>query len=69
MIFRLHPRNGRQLFLSEEKRSMKHIKDKSLPLKMFIHGFSEKAPGGEGSSSEEIRDGNELIKVSLQNNN
>lgn len=37
---------------------MKHIKDKSLPLKVFIHGFSEKAPGGDGSSSEEIRDGN-----------
>lgn len=50
-----NPTNGRQLYLSDAKR-MRHI-NKTLPLVLYMHGFSESAPGGPKSSSFEIRDG------------
>lgn len=30
------------------------------PLALYIHGFSESVPGGEGQSSQEIRDGKSI---------
>lgn len=31
--------------------------NKSQPIIVYLHGFSERAPGGKGQSSEELRDG------------
>lgn len=56
-VFRLNPINADILYLSDKKRFESSHFNKSNPLIVFLHGFSERVPGGAGQSSQEIRDG------------
>ncbi|CRK95612.1 CLUMA_CG009071, isoform A [Clunio marinus] len=54
LFTRDNPKTGKQIYMSDEKR-LKSL-NKTLPLILYIHGFSESAPGTPKSSSYEIRD-------------
>lgn len=58
MYNRANPKQGKQLYMSDQKR-LRHL-NKTLPLVFYMHGFSESAAGGPKSSSYEIRDGETL---------
>lgn len=60
-VFRLNPINADILYLSDKKRFESSHFNKSNPLIVFLHGFSERVPGGAGQSSQEIRDGMYII--------
>lgn len=47
-----YPQDGRQIFVNGEK-GLKSL-DKSLPLVMYIHGFTESAPGAPKVFSNKI---------------
>jgi hypothetical protein len=56
-----NPKKSKQLYVfSDEKKS--RFLNKTRPLVMFLHGFSESAPGTPKSSSYEIRDGEKIQK-------
>lgn len=55
---RLNPNKSDTLFLSDIKRLNGSHLDKANPVIVYLHGFSESAPGGAGQSSQELRDGN-----------
>lgn len=52
---RANPTVGKQLYISDEKRARRI--NKALPLVLYLHGFSESAPGTPNGSSYEMRDG------------
>lgn len=52
--------------MSDTKRLEKSNFNMSNPLIMYLHGFSERAPGGSGQSSQEIRDGKLILYILLQ---
>lgn len=54
---------SRTLFLSDTKRINRAYVDKDLPLIFYLHGFSEGAPGTNGSSAIEMRDGDENLNL------
>lgn len=57
MWFRSNPTNADVLYLSDKKRFESSNFNKSNALIVYLHGFSERVPGGAGQSSQEIRDG------------
>lgn len=63
LIFRSNPINADVLYLSDKKRLEFSHFNKSNALIVFLHGFSERVPGGAGQSSQEIRDGNIEKKI------
>lgn len=56
--FRSNPINADVLYLSDKKRFASSHFNQSNALIIYLHGFSERVPGGAGQSSQEIRDGN-----------
>lgn len=52
---RKNRQNAKQLFLTDERR-LRHI-NKTSNVVIYLHGFSESAPGVPGASSYEIREG------------
>lgn len=67
MSFRSNPINADVLYLSDKKRLDSSHFNKSNALIVYLHGFSERVPGGAGQSSQEIRDGNERTKRKKKN--
>lgn len=60
-----NPKKSKQLYIfSEEKKS--RFLNKTRPLMMYLHGFSESAPGAPKSSSYEMRDGKEHSSVIIK---
>lgn len=55
--FRSNPINADVLYLSDKKRFESSHFNQSNALIIYLHGFSERVPGGAGQSSQEIRDG------------
>ncbi|XP_037032003.1 lipase member H [Bradysia coprophila] len=53
---RSNPKTAYQLFLSDAARLNSSHLNTSHPLKLYLHGFSERAEGGKGQSGHEIRD-------------
>lgn len=55
--------------MSDHKRLDKSNLNKTNPLVLYLHGFSERAPGGSGQSSQEVRDGEcfTMAKLVLMN--
>lgn len=45
------------LYLSDVKRLKASHLNRSQSVIIYLHGFSERAPGGPGQSSQEMRDG------------
>jgi len=54
---RENPKESQQLYVSDTKRLKRSHLNTSLPLILYLHGFSESAPGPPKSSSYEMRDG------------
>lgn len=57
--YRSNPINADVLYLSDTNRLASSHFNKSNALIIYLHGFSERVPGGAGQSSQEIRDGND----------
>lgn len=55
---RTNPYVADTLFLSDLKRIERSNMNMTNKMVLYLHGFSEKAPGGKGQSSQEMRDGN-----------
>lgn len=55
---RSNRKDAKQIYISDEKR-IRHL-NKTAPLVLYLHGFSESAPGTSGASSYELRDGKQL---------
>jgi hypothetical protein len=60
---RANRRTGKQLYMGDEKKLLRQI-DRTRPLVMYLHGFSESAPGPPKSSSYEMRDGRKAFITS-----
>lgn len=48
---------GDVLYVSDKKHLRKSHLNRTNPLVIYMHGFSERAPGGDGESSKQMRDG------------
>lgn len=59
-VFRSNPINADILYLSDKKRFESSHFNKSNTLIIYLHGFSERVPGGAGQSSQEMRDGMDI---------
>lgn len=57
---RSNPNKSDILFLSDVQRLHASHLNTSNPVIVYLHGFSESAPGGPGQSSQELRDGKHL---------
>lgn len=57
ILLRSNPINADVLYLLDKKRFESSNFNKSNELIIYLHGFSERVPGGTGQSSQEIRDG------------
>lgn len=53
---RSNPEQAQRLYVKDEARLEQSSFDRTHPTVFYLHGFSEKAPGGKGSSAQEIRD-------------
>lgn len=62
---RKNPTKANLLYVSDYKRLDKSNLNKTNPLVLYLHGFSERAPGGSGQSSQEVRDGKENFYLYL----
>lgn len=54
---RSNPNKASVLYINDNKRLHKSHLNRTDPVIVYLHGFSERAPGGSGQSSQEIRDG------------
>uniref|UniRef100_A0A336LSY7 CSON003911 protein n=1 Tax=Culicoides sonorensis TaxID=179676 RepID=A0A336LSY7_CULSO len=53
---RKNPTKANLLYVSDHKRLDRSNLNKTNPLVVYLHGFSERAPGGKNQSSQEVRD-------------
>lgn len=53
---RSNPEGVQRLYLDNSERLAKSHFNRANPTVFYLHGFSEKAPGGKDSSAQEIRD-------------
>lgn len=51
-----NPDQAQRLYIKDESRLAKSNFNRQHPTIFYLHGFSEKAPGGKESSAQEIRD-------------
>lgn len=56
-IIRYNPEVPELLYVSDARRLTRSHYNRSNPLIVYLHGFSERAPGPPGASSYEIRNG------------
>lgn len=64
MYNKKYPKDGKQLYVNDAKR-LRHL-DKSLPLMVYLHGFTEMAPGPPKSSAYEIKEGKRFTLNSVK---
>lgn len=57
-VYRSNRNTADQLYLGDKKKLEASHLNKTNPVIVYIHGFSESANGGQGQSGHEIRDGN-----------
>ncbi|XP_049288942.1 phospholipase A1 [Anopheles funestus] len=56
LFTRENPDNGDTLFVSDKKHLRASRLNRTNPLVIYLHGFSERAPGGSGESSKQMKD-------------
>ncbi|XP_040168412.1 lipase member H [Anopheles arabiensis] len=56
LFTRQNPDTGDTLFVSDKKHLRAAHLNRTNPLVIYLHGFSERAPGGAGESSKQMKD-------------
>lgn len=59
-----NPKKGKQLYVFSEEKRMRYV-NKTRPLVLYLHGFSESAPASPKQSSYEMRDGKKTENFSV----
>lgn len=57
LFYRQNRDKGDVLYVSDKKHLRRSHLNRTNPLVIYMHGFSERAPGGEGESSRQMKEG------------